>query len=225
MKISYSPEEIQEVVIGRKYLACLLKNGNLGICATLDQTFPPGYSYGKDPDINSYCDRILLNAYFNAQLNYSREYAEDKDIFDFMSFDGYKNIVMIGYFVSLVKKFEEAKIALNIFDLKEDTPNIVPLEKQKQYIANADALIVTSTSVSNSSFPYLVGATSNRAEVFLLGPSTILDPDMYQYQNIKKIFGMVFTGNEEQVMKLIQEGHGTPSFSKFGHKVYLYNAL
>ena len=220
-KLGYNPNEIARVIIGAKYLACHLKNGKLGICATLEQEFPSDFSFSKTPDLGYICDRILLNAWFNANLNNARNYPEDKDIFDFLSFDQYKKIVMVGYFASLVKKFNEAKIELNIFDLCEDFPDVIPMSKQKDYIKEADALILTSTSISNASFEHLINAAGNSTEIFLLGPSTILDPDMYKYPNIKKIFGMVFDGTEDEVVEMIAQDHGTPSFSKFGHKVYL----
>lgn len=220
-KIGYNPNEIADVKIGAKYLACHLKNGKLGVCATLGQEFPSDFSYSKTPNLRWICDRILLNAWFNAKLNNSRNYPEDKDIFDFLSFDQYERIVMVGYFASLVRKFKEAKIELNIFDLCEDSPDIIPMSKQKEYIHKADALILTSTSISNASFEHLIDASGKNTEIFLLGPSTILDPDMYKYPNIKKIFGMVFQGTENEVVEMIAEDHGTPSFSKLAHKVYM----
>ena len=220
-KLGYDPKKIANVTIGAKYLACQLTNGKLGICATLEQEFPSNFSFDKTPDLGWICDRILLNAWFNANLNNVRNYPEDKDIFDFLAFTKYRKIVMVGYFASLVKKFNEAKIELNIFDLCEDFPDVIPLSKQKEYIKQADALILTSTSISNSSFEHLIEAAGDNTEIFLLGPSTILDPDMYKYPNVKKIFGMVFYSNEQEVIEMIAKDHGTPSFSKLGHKVYL----
>jgi len=220
-KIGYASDKISSVTIGSKYLACHLMDGKLGICATLGQEFPTDFSFSKTPDLEWICDRILLNAWFNANLNNSRKYPEDKDIFDFLSFNHYKKIVMVGYFASLVKKFKEAKINLNIFDLREDFPDVIPLSKQMDYIKQADALILTSTSVSNASFEHLISAAGVKTEIFLLGPSTILDPGMYEYPNIKKIFGMIFDGTENEVIDMIAENHGTPSFSKLAHKVYL----
>lgn len=217
----YNPELIEKIVVGEKYLACLLKNGNLGVCAILTHKFEAGFSFSKVPDPENLSDRILLNAYFNASFNYTPEYSDIKDIFDFIPFENYKRIVMIGYFASLVKKFKSAGIHLDIFDLNEDQANVLSLDKKEVYISKADALIITSTSISNASFTQLVGSTTNGTDVFMLGPSTILHPFMYQYPNITKIFGMVFPEKQNLVLEMINEGKGTPSFSKFGNKVYL----
>ncbi len=219
--IGYHPEEIADIFVGEKYLACHLKNGNLGVCAILNVIFPEKYVFRRSLDLHSHCDRILLNAWFNAKLNYVRSYPEDKDIFDFLSFDHYNKIVMVGYFASLVQKFQDAGIKLDIFDLTVDFPYLKPIDQLGKYILEADAIIMTSTSISNGTFKEIMKYVSGETEIFLLGPSTILDQDMYIYPNIRKIFGMVFTGNEKKVIETIMAGHGTPTFSKFGQKVYL----
>ncbi|MEA1878114.1 MAG: DUF364 domain-containing protein [Bacteroidota bacterium] len=217
----YSSDLIEEVVVGDKYLACLLKNGQLGVCATLGHDFPENYSYLSLPDSKKLCDRILLNAYFNALLNYDRKYTSHKDIYDFIHFEKYKRIVMVGYFASLITKFYKAGIHLDIFDLNKQHPDVIPMNSQIDFISRADAMILTSTSLFNGSFASLVKVSRKNSDIFMLGPSTILNPFMYQYPNISKIFGTIFPQNQKLVMKMIKEGHGTPSFGKLGHKVYL----
>lgn len=218
---AYKTDLIEEVVVGDKYLGCLFKNGQLGVCATLGHNFPENFSHLSLPDSNKPGGRILLNAYFNALLNYDREYTDHKDIYDFIPFEKYQRIVMVGYFASLITKFKEAGIHLDIFDLNKHHPNVIPMNSQIDYISSADAMILTSTSLFNGSFANLVHASRKDSDIFMLGPSTILNPFMYQYPNISKIFGMVFPQNQELIMDMIKEGHGTPSFGKLGHKVYL----
>lgn len=218
---NYHPESIDRIVVGDKYLGCLLKNGQLGVCATLRHNFEKGFSFLNKPNPDQTSYRILLNAYFNAILNYKPQYKDIKDIFDFIPFENYQRIVMIGYFKSLVVKFNEAGIHLDIFDLDESQPDVLSIGNQQEYLQKADAAIITSTSISNASFMSLVGGTREDADVFLLGPSTILNPFMYQYPNIRKIFGMIFPENQGLVLDIINEGEGTPSFGKYGHKVYL----
>lgn len=128
---------------------------------------------------------------------------------------------MVGYFASLITKFKEAGIHLDIFDLNKKYPELISMKDQLDYISRADAVILTSTSLFNGSFTSLAQASRKDSDVFMLGPSTILNPFMYQYPNISKIFGMVFPQNQELVINMIKDGHGTPSFGKFGHKVYL----
>lgn len=217
----YKSDTIAQLVLGEKYLACLLKNGQLGVCATLGTDFPADFHIPESPDLELLHDRILLNAYFNAHLNYRRSYPEIRDIFDLIPFENYKRVVMIGYFASLVSKFEATGIHLNIFDFYENHPGVLPIDQQMDFIGQADALILTSTTIFNKSFTALMEATRPGCQVFLLGPSTILDPRIMAYPQVSRIFGMIFRENPGQVLEMIKAGCGTPTFGKFGDKVYL----
>jgi len=55
----------------------------------------------------------------------------------------------------------------------------------------------------------------------MLGPSSILHPEMKRYKNIKQIYGAVFEPNDERVINVIKQGHGTRTFLPFGKKVYI----
>ncbi|MCK5821172.1 MAG: hypothetical protein KAH17_04780 [Bacteroidales bacterium] len=220
-KYGFKPDLIETVAVGEKYLACLLKNGQLGVCATLRSNFSDNFSHLVRPDPRKASDRILLNAYFNALLNYDRKYTDYKDIFDFIPFKKYRRIVMVGYFASLITKFKDAGIHLDIFDLNKQHPDVISMNDQIEFISKADAMILTSTTLFNRSFGDLVQASRKDSDVFMLGPSTILNPFMYQYPNVSKIFGMIFPQNQELIINMVKEGHGTPSFGKLGHKVYL----
>ena len=73
---------IQKIVCGRKYSAVLLKNGNIGVCANLQNHVTVEIDDLKTPDLDKTEHRILLNAYYNATLNYSNRYEQSVDIFD-----------------------------------------------------------------------------------------------------------------------------------------------
>jgi uncharacterized protein (DUF4213/DUF364 family) len=212
---------IQDIVCGEKYVAVLLKNGQVGVCATLNNYVNLDIRELRFPDLQKISHRIVLNAYFNAVCNYQNSYDYKLDIFDKIDFKQYKKIVMVGFFRSLVDKFEKEQIKLTIFDKMEQDEKLTDMSKQLSEISEADALILSSTTVFNNTFLELVNSTKDRCDIYTLGPSTILSKEMFQYKNIKVLFGSVFEPNDVNTLKTIQNGGGTKQFMPFMSKVYL----
>ena len=210
---------IQKIVCGLKYSAVLLKNGNIGVCANLLNCVNIEIKDLKAPDLNKIEHRIILNAYFNAKLNYLNNYEKPIDIFDDINFTQYKNIVMIGLFKPLLKKFNENNITINVFDLTKEDQTLIPIKNEIAYIKNADVIILSSTTIFNRTFLNIVNNTGENCDIFLLGPSSIMNRDMFQYKNIKKIFGSIFNPYDDRVLNTIKDGYGTRKFLRFGRKV------
>lgn len=216
-------QSINQIVCGEKYVAVLLKNGQVGVCATLDNYVNIDIRDLKIPDIKNIQHRIVLNAYFNAVFNYKNTYDTTIDIFDKINFKKYNKIVMIGFFQSLVKKFENEKIDLKIFDKAVQDEKLSDMSEQLNEVAKADALVLSSTSVSNNTFLDLINATKDSCDIYTLGPSTILNKEMFQYRNVKFLFGSVFGSNDVNTLKIIQQNGGTKQFLPFMDKVFLNN--
>lgn len=214
-------KNIKQIVCGEKYVAVVLKNGKLGVCATLDNYVHINIQDLRFPNLTNLQHRIVLNAYFNATFNYKNQYNKTIDIFDKIEFKKYKKIVMIGFFQSLVKKFEAEEISLKIFDKAVQNDKLAHMSSQLDEIAKADALILSSTSVFNNTFMDLINTTNDNCNVYTLGPSTILNKDMFQYRNIKFLFGSIFEPDDVNTLKIIQQGGGTKQFLPFMNKVYL----
>jgi uncharacterized protein (DUF4213/DUF364 family) len=212
---------INQIVCGEKYVAVLLRNGQVGVCATLDNYVNIDIRDLKLADVKNVQHRIVLNAYFNAMFNYQNVYDTTSDIFDKIDFKKYNKIVMTGFFRSLVKKFENDKIDLTIFDKAEDDEKLTDMSEQIAEVAKADALILSSTSVFNNTFIDLVNATKDTCDIYTLGPSTILNKEMFQYRNIKFLFGSIFVPNDINTLKIVQQGGGTKQFLPFMDKVFL----
>jgi len=218
-KLGINTTLIREIVCGEKYVAVQLKNGNIGVCSTLKGKVDITINDLQNFNSASNSHRIVAIAYFNALLNYNRKYKKQIDIFNEIDFKEFKNIVMIGYFGSLTEKFKNAAINLSIFDLKSDNKVIIDIKKQKQFLANADVVILTSTSVFNNTFIDIANNTPNNCRIYTLGPSTILDPDMFSYNNIHTIFGSIFKKNDKELIEIIRNGGGTKSFLHLMKKV------
>jgi uncharacterized protein (DUF4213/DUF364 family) len=211
--------KIEKIVCGQRYSAVLLKNGNIGVCANLLKHVNLTIEDLKKPDLSNTGHRIILNAYFNSLLNYSNHYEKNLDIFDAVDFKHYKAIVMVGLFKPILEKFNKSRIEIHVFDKIKESSLLEPISKEMAYIKKADALILTATTIFNGTFMEIVDHSCENCDIFLLGPSAILDRDMFRYKNIKRIFGAVFEPGDERVLNTIKQGFGTKKFIRYGRKV------
>jgi uncharacterized protein (DUF4213/DUF364 family) len=222
-KYNYDVTLVRKIVVGERYTAVVMRNGNIGVCANQDRTLEKKIITPKSIDLKNEQHRIIYNAYLNALLNYKNEYESEFDIFSAVDFTQYKNSVMIGYFIPIVKKFDSAKIKLSVFDMLLEDERLTSHEKKNDYVTKADCRIVTATTIMNSTLGDLLSQTNDNCDVYLLGPSSIMHEDMLLNTNIKSIFGAIFKKNDDDVLKLIKEGRGTRDFIKLGRKVVFGN--
>ncbi len=212
---------IKKVVTGEKYSAVMLKNGNIGVCANLGNKITVDLSGMNSPDLGNIQHRILINAYYNALLNYENSFSQNRDIFEVINFKNYNKIVMIGLFKPIVEKFKTNNIKVTVFDLVKKSSDLTPLDQQYDLVNKADSVILTSTGIFNQTFLPLVNRTKNNCDVFLLGPSSIMNKELFNYRNVKAIFGSVFEKYDNRVIDVIANGGGTKEFLKFGEKVFI----
>jgi uncharacterized protein (DUF4213/DUF364 family) len=217
----FDPASIKQLVCGEIYVGLMLDNGNIGVCSTLQQRVDLEIQDLDPVDLTNTAHRIVLTAYYNSLLNYSNQYNGTSDIFDEIDFRKYSRIVMVGCFQSLLNKFQRENIDVAVFDNLVSGPMIVDPRKQQQYIRKANAIILTGTSIYNETFSTLLDWTKTGCDIFVLGPSTILHPDMFLYKNINVLFGALFEKKDLQPLQIIEKGKGTRDFLPFMKKVYL----
>ncbi|MCD4818561.1 MAG: hypothetical protein K8S23_07700 [Candidatus Cloacimonetes bacterium] len=210
-------DNIKKIVSGAKYTALLLKNGNIGVCANLGNQVQTKKNIYANFNLGNFSHRIVLNTYFNALLNYSVKY-ETGDIFEKVNFKKFNNIAMIGLFKPIVKKFQQNKIPLTIFDYIKSDNILTSMSDQKQILKKADAIILTSTSIFNLTFLDIINEVNDNCCIFMLGPSSIMNKEILQYRNIKMIFGATFDKFDERILKIIENDGGTRKFLKLGYK-------
>ena len=212
---------IDKIVCGRKYSAVLLKSGHIGVCANLGNHVDIEIEELKIPDLKKIQHRIILNAYFNGMLNNLNQYEKTIDIFEDIDCKSYKNIVMIGLFKPLLAKFNRDRIKINVFDMIKEHDVLLPIKNVMKYIKKADAIILSATTIFNGTFMDIVNHTGENCDIFLLGPSSNMDKDMFRYKNIKTIFGSIFKPGDQNVLDVIRNGFGTKKFLQYGRKVSL----
>ncbi len=221
-KYGFDVSKVKRIAAGKKYLGLMLHDGHIGVCAVLGRN--PGVDIINEksfPDLDNQDHRLVYTAYLNALLNYTSGYSDEKDIFDFINFGNYNRVVMIGDFKPLVKKFRQTGLNVSIFDLFSDSELVMPIEQRDKYLSEADGVILTATSIFNGTFADVLKNVNEKCDVFLLGPTAILDNEMKDYRNIKVIFGTVFEKNDHRILDIIANDQGTRYFQKFGKKVYI----
>ncbi len=218
---SYDPDRILASARGEAYTAIMLANGQIGICSSIGAR-PEADPLDLDkPDLGNPDHRVIALAYANAVGNYGQDYPDSGDIFELIDFSLRKNNVMIGFFPPLVDKFRAAGIPVTIFDQHGDHPGLAPQERILEDIAVAGCVIMSSTTLINSTFPAIIQAAGKGTEILLLGPSTPLDPVMKKDYRVTRLFGMVFRPFDFELLGIIGKGSGTQTFSKRGKKVSL----
>ncbi len=215
-KVGFKKDLIAEIVCGKRYMAVMLKTGEIGVCATFGEKYEFTDWDFENFSLKNFKHRVLLNAYYNACFNYKNDNYENADLVDFIDFDNYKNIVMIGYFKPIVEKFCQRGIKTHIFDLR-DTKVSLPMSEQKEYLQKCDLAIVTATTVFNKTFSGV--CNNSNGDVFILGPSAFLNDYLFEFNNVKGIMGSVFNKFDSGVLDIIRQDLGTRHFLKLGKKV------
>lgn len=210
---------IEKIVIGKIYCAVQLKNGRIGVCATLLD--PPSYPLPDFcPDLTSTHHRIIYNAYLNAMVNADSVVDGEADIFDAVPFEKGKQNVMIGFFKPVVAHFDQAGIDVTVFDLAEEHKRVTNITAMPEYLAKAHCVILTATTIFNGTFLDILKHNVNHAPIYILGPSAILHDDMFLYPDIKGVFGMAIGDRDDNVLKVIENNGGTRDFNIFATKVF-----
>ncbi len=221
-KEGFDISSVMRYAIGEKFAGLMLKDGRIGICAILDAQVDDSLFTGRRaPDLTNHGHRIILNAYFNALFNYSRELPCNSDILERIDLKKFNRIVIVGYFESLVTKLLNEGIRFRIFDKDGniESEKISPLNELHSALSEADAAIITGSTLANNTFLNLTSITPEGCSIFLLGPSNILHPDMFRYRNIKVVFGSVFERFDHRVLDMITLGHGARDFLTEKNKV------
>lgn len=221
LKTGYNSQLIKEITSGHKYLAVLLKNGQIGVCATLGYEIPKDFTSPLNLDLKNPVHRILFIAYTNASMNYLQTDLGENDIFDQLDFTRYKQIVMVGLFQSLLDKFDHAKLKVHVFDIEKTGSALTHMQRQKKFLNEAHAVILTSTSLVNNTFDEVIAETNPDSHVYMLGPSGILTREFFRYPQVKMVFGSLFERNDRRVLDVIEKGYGTRHFLPYLRKVFI----
>ncbi|NOZ33787.1 MAG: hypothetical protein GXO80_00630 [Chlorobi bacterium] len=222
-KIGVDISLVKEYILGEKYAAVILKNGNIGLAANIINVDKFDFKTVKLFDIENLTHRLFLLAFFNAVFNNLPNKLSGGDIFDIIDFSEYENIVMVGYSIPMFKKLKERNCVPFVFDNQSDEKLIIEQRLISEYLKKADSVILTGTSIINNSFKVIIETVNEKCDVFLIGPSATFFESLLNIKKIKGIFGTQFNTNDKNVIRLIRENEGTNCLKKYGKKFALIN--
>jgi len=213
-------DKIRNYIVGDKYALIELIDGNYGVCGVGKETVTDEIPERIDLKIISH--RILYICYLNALFNCKYNQNPTSSFVENISPEQFPAIVMIGLFKPVLKKYNELGIKPIVFDIIKDSDILTPLNQQEKYLKNADLVIITGTTIANNSFSEIISKVSLKAKIVILGPSTLLHPDIFVFIPNAILSGMVFKPNQPELKLSIKEGRGTRYFKRFGKKVDIY---
>lgn len=237
--------DTQDVLIGRKYLAVLLKD-YLGTGYAPRQPTPTCNVFNKAGklhelsafDLADYVtsENVLERAIGVSSLNaltqfYIDEYKEqynfytNYDVLEYIPVSKNTRVGMVGRigpFVNFLTKKSEKLIIV------DDNPAISEGKNERGYILSrdietlegVDILILTGSTVIEHSLETPLNAAKNAIFKIVIGPTASWIPDVAFELGLDAVCGMKFK-EPEKAFRTIMQGGGTKFFSKYAEKYIL----
>lgn len=227
---------IDEIHMGLGYTMVTLQDGRCGICVTLCD---PTRAYLVNTDPNDYEGRSalqLLRHIKDGEHPFSRMMAialvnamnqrfaaslpqTPHDWPERLGLGKGASVAMIGHFSPVSERFEEIGSTVRILDLGRNLDN--PDDFYPWAIKKADVLAITATSMVNGTLEEILGRFKDRTlPILLMGPSTILHPDIYEGLPINYLSGSAVVAKSD-MLKAVRNGRGTLDVHHQAKKVYL----
>ena len=226
---------IEQVTIGLGYTAVTTSDGGIGIAAT-----GAGLNDGRsgNMDIPDYEGRpaidllesilapdpmrrtmalALINALNNTRAMKLPEDATNRILYDRFDILNGRQVAMVGYFPPLVRFLEKKQVPLSVIDKARGIG-----DKQvfyRQLSDWAEILILTATSIVNSTMEEILSHAGPHLKTVILGPSTPMLPGAFGHLPVHMLAGSAIT-NREQALKAVRHGGGTRALKPFNRKVY-----
>ena len=226
---------VDTINIGLGYTAVVLKDGRCGLCCTLTRSIT-SCTIWKNPEnfenqsalkllnlihSNNCLDRSITIALVNA-LNHNKTAVlpiDTSSMFKDLALKENSTVAMIGYFMPIVKELKKNNIKVITFDIGKNIGNKEDFYEKAN--KKADAIILTATSLINCTFEEVLADLSfSKAPIALIGPSTIMEPSLYDGTKISILAG-THTLDNEKILKAVRNAKGTHTLHKFSKKVYL----
>ena len=113
-----------------------------------------------------------------------------------------KKVVIVGHFPFVDTLRNEIK-DLTVLELKPKDGDL-PAEFAEKVLPDADIAVITATTLANHTFTSLIGLTSPKALVMLVGPSTPMSPVLFEYG--VDILSGTYVSNPVKAMEWISQG-------------------
>lgn len=161
----------------------------------------------------------LINALAHGDLVHLPSDKGNSRLFDTLAIGPSTRVAMVGFFKPLMAILTEKGASVEVID---EFRGIGDKKTFYQKLNNwADAALITSTSLLNSTFEDIIHHTGAHVRAALLGPSTPMVSDAFSaWPAIKALAGTVPL-EKAQILKAVRHGLGTPYLHKHSKKITL----
>jgi len=223
---------IKYVYVGIGYSGIILEDGSAGIAYTffteksgcqlvdgrMDMDGRPAINLLEHIKNENSVMRSIAVALVNALNHEDTKKMPDDDntLFDRLGVNENTTISMVGYFGPVIRELE--KKGVKEIDIIDNDRGIG--EKGSFYSgleSEPDIAILTSTSLLNGSFPELSSHIKKNTKTVLMGPSTMMLPEIFKKYGINFLAGTSVV-DTENMFKFIRLGGGTPVLKNYGDK-------
>jgi len=227
---------VSDVRIGLGYTSVLLDSGEMGLAYTWQSdpktecTVFKGMRPLAGKPVMAVIEMLssedtLANAIAlaaaNAVLNNRKQEYVPGDLVKTMNITPSDTVCMIGAFMPVIAGLKERVASLHVFERNVNMAgDFLPAEQAVDYLPNSNVVIVTSTSILNSTIDTLLQAAENCREIVMLGASTPLCAKVFAGTPVTALSGVV-VADREAVARDISEGGGMKIFKDHVKKVTL----
>ncbi|MDD4794879.1 MAG: DUF364 domain-containing protein [Dehalococcoidales bacterium] len=221
--------EIKDVRIGLGYSSVRLSNDNVGVAWTAEEKSAncthiteAGSIAGRPASnvlemlngSNGALGRTLGLATANALVaGLPQPQKTEEDFIDLINIGPEDEVVMVGFFGPVIPKLKKTGCVLNILELNPSKPNTIPSSEGKGFLASCSVAIITSTSIITNTFDELITQLGNPRAVIMLGPSSIMYPEVFTGTPVTHVGGSKVL-NGEAIERIVSEGGGTMIMKK-----------
>ncbi len=227
---------IRDVRIGLAFLCVVLDDGSLGSSFVFNSEFgsnngllkEAGSLIGKSAlelsewtlDMKNLLKSSIGVAVLNALTSFDLPgLVEDREGLDEVDFSPNDTVGMIGYFKPLIPELEPRIGELRVFERKPvaGVPYVYPDWAEERLLKDCDVVIITGTTLINSTTDQIVRYCQSARDIILMGPSTLIYPEAYAETGITVLASSrIKDSAKASFMELISQGGGGEQL----HEIY-----
>lgn len=175
----------------------------------LDELIP---KYLEQDPLQSALAFAAINSIFSQFGQFSGEFAFTTEL------KRHKRLGMVGCFHPLMPFVRGSGIELVLFELQE-MPGAHAPKEAPELLPSCDMLIITASTFVNHTLHLYTPYISPLADVYIMGPSTPLSPELAAHWNLGG--SLIETGAEEAAFEKIRQGYSYRKLSPWLRKVML----
>lgn len=222
--------KVADVRAGLGYTGVLLEDNSCGLAYSFRNELGPccGMVDEAGELIGKQCKDLILwakdenlakasigVAAMNAVLHKDITDYDKKNFMDAIDIKPGETFGMIGNFHPIANKVSKMTDKIYIFERNGvEGKNIYPDWEIDKHLPKCDVVVITGTSIINKTIDHILENSKNAREIYILGPSTTMCPQVFKKYGVKALAGSIVT-NPKKVLEVISQGGGTMAMKKY----------